>query len=152
MVTLDNISLLVMLRLCSDAHELNTFLKYNLIAKNNYLSENSQGCIYSVKVNSHTGAISRSHKNRSIRNKSPITTVQYRTFSFVARGPVLLACARDGNICLFRLLVVFPWPYINIQLNDYLYSTNLSFILQCRSRSSRILNPTVFSQISSKVA
>ncbi|XP_074555799.1 uncharacterized protein LOC141811669 [Curcuma longa] len=63
----------------------------------------AQGCIYSVKVNSHTGAISRSHKNRSIRNKSPITTVQYRTFSFVARGPVLLACARDGNICLFSV-------------------------------------------------
>ncbi|KAG6508456.1 hypothetical protein ZIOFF_033830 [Zingiber officinale] len=63
----------------------------------------AQGCIYSVKVNSHTGAISRSHKNRSIRSKSPITTVQYRTFSFVARGPVLLACARDGNICFFSV-------------------------------------------------
>lgn len=63
----------------------------------------AQGCIYSVKVNSHTGAISRSHKNRSIKSKSPITTVQYRTFSFVARGPVLLACARDGNICFFSV-------------------------------------------------
>ncbi|CAL9067208.1 uncharacterized protein LOC103975275 [Musa acuminata AAA Group] len=63
----------------------------------------AQGCIYTVKVNSHTGSISRSHRNRSIRTKSPITTIQYRTFSLVARGPVLLACALDGNICFFSV-------------------------------------------------
>ncbi|WOK97129.1 WD repeat-containing protein 13 [Canna indica] len=63
----------------------------------------SQGCIYTVKVNSHMGSISRSHRNRSIRSRSPITTIQYRTFSLVARGPVLLACARDGNICFFSV-------------------------------------------------
>ncbi|KAL0903592.1 hypothetical protein M5K25_027982 [Dendrobium thyrsiflorum] len=63
----------------------------------------AQGCIYTVSVNSHTGSISRSHKNRSMRSKSPITTVQYRTFSLVARCPVLLVCAQDGNLCFFSV-------------------------------------------------
>lgn len=63
----------------------------------------AQGCIYTVSVNSHTGSISRSHKNRSMRRKSPITTVQYRTFSLVARCPVLLVCAQDGHLCFFSV-------------------------------------------------
>ncbi|KAJ6825790.1 WD repeat-containing protein 13 isoform X1 [Iris pallida] len=63
----------------------------------------AQGCIYTVSMNSHTGSISRSHRNRSSRNKSQITTVQYRTFSLVARGPVLLVCAQDGNMCFFSV-------------------------------------------------
>jgi len=62
----------------------------------------SQGCIYTVSVNSHTGSISRSHRNRSSKSRSPITTVEYRTFSLVARGPVLLACTQDGSLCFFR--------------------------------------------------
>ncbi|KAK8918739.1 Transcriptional corepressor LEUNIG [Platanthera zijinensis] len=66
-------------------------------------SGDAQGCIYTVSVNSHTGSISRSHKNRSMRSKSLITTVQYRTFSLVARCPVLLVCAQDGNICFFSV-------------------------------------------------
>ncbi|XP_072952465.1 uncharacterized protein [Typha angustifolia] len=61
------------------------------------------GCIYTVSINSHTGSISRSRKNRSIKSKTPITTVQYRTFSLVARCPVLLVCAQDGNICFFSV-------------------------------------------------
>ncbi|KAK8928900.1 hypothetical protein KSP39_PZI017857 [Platanthera zijinensis] len=38
-----------------------------------------------------------------MRSKSLITTVQYRTFSLVARCPVLLVCAQDGNICFFSV-------------------------------------------------
>ncbi|KAG0481982.1 hypothetical protein HPP92_010066 [Vanilla planifolia] len=66
-------------------------------------SGDAQGYVYSVSVNSHTGSTSRSHKNRSMRSKSPITTVQYRTFSLVARCPVLLVCAQDGNLCFFSV-------------------------------------------------
>lgn len=66
-------------------------------------SGDAQGCVYTVSVNSHTGSISKSHKNRSLRSKSLITTVQYRTFSLVARCPVLLVCAQDGNLCFFSV-------------------------------------------------
>ncbi|KAG4981557.1 hypothetical protein JHK85_035515 [Glycine max] len=48
----------------------------------------AQGCIYSVNMNSHTGVLSRSHRYRSSsRHKSAVTTVQYRSFSLLARGP-----------------------------------------------------------------
>ncbi|XP_078171026.1 transducin/WD40 repeat-like superfamily protein isoform X2 [Carex rostrata] len=63
----------------------------------------AQGCIYTVSVNSHTGSISRTHKNKSMRGKAAITTVQYRTFSLVARCPVLLVCAQDGNLSFFSV-------------------------------------------------
>lgn len=76
------------------------------------LSE-SQGCIYSVSVNSNTGSISRSHRNRTSRSKSQITSVQYRSFSLVARCPVLLVCAQDGYICFFRLAFGFIIIFIN---------------------------------------
>ncbi|CAA6667237.1 unnamed protein product [Spirodela intermedia] len=42
----------------------------------------SQGYVSSVNISSHTGSLSRSHRHRSSKKKSPITTVQYRTFSF----------------------------------------------------------------------
>lgn len=62
-----------------------------------------QGCIYSVSMNSHTGVLSRSHRHRSsIRRKSAVTTVQYRSFSMLARGPVLLTCTQDGSLSFFR--------------------------------------------------
>ncbi|KAF6154014.1 hypothetical protein GIB67_026668 [Kingdonia uniflora] len=64
----------------------------------------SQGCIYTVNMNSRTGALSRSHRNRSSsKRKSPIATVQYRTFSLLARGPVLLTCTQDGNLSFFSV-------------------------------------------------
>ncbi|KAF9619250.1 hypothetical protein IFM89_005804 [Coptis chinensis] len=64
----------------------------------------AQGCIYSVTMNSHTGSLSRSHRQRiSSKRKSPITTVQYRTFSLLARGPVLLACSQDGDLSFFSV-------------------------------------------------
>ncbi|OEL23631.1 hypothetical protein BAE44_0015347 [Dichanthelium oligosanthes] len=62
-----------------------------------------QGYIYTVSVNSHTGSLSRTHKNKSNKSKSPITTIQYRTFSLVARYPVLLSCAQDGNLSFFSI-------------------------------------------------
>jgi WD repeat-containing protein 13 len=62
----------------------------------------TQGYIYTVSVNSHTGSLSRTHKNKSSKSKSPITTIQYRTFSLMARCPVLLSCAQDGNLSFFR--------------------------------------------------
>ena len=67
------------------------------------LGQYMQGCIYSVSMNSHTGALSRSHRHRSTsRRKSPVTTVQYKSFSLLARGPVLLTCTRDGSLSFFR--------------------------------------------------
>lgn len=64
----------------------------------------SQGSIYSISINSRSGALSRSHRNRSSsKRKSPITTVQYRTFSLLARGPVLLVCSQDGSISFFSV-------------------------------------------------
>ncbi|KAL3539007.1 hypothetical protein ACH5RR_002373 [Cinchona calisaya] len=64
----------------------------------------TQGCIYSVTMDSRTGALSRSHRHRSnTKRKSPVTTVQYRTFSLLARGPVLLTFARDGTLSFFSV-------------------------------------------------
>ncbi|KAM0894978.1 hypothetical protein ACQ4PT_024137 [Festuca glaucescens] len=63
----------------------------------------AQGYIYSISVNSHTGSLSRSHKNKSCKSKSSITTIQYRTFSLVARCSVLLSCAQDGNLYFFSI-------------------------------------------------
>ncbi|KAK2978261.1 hypothetical protein RJ640_017112 [Escallonia rubra] len=62
------------------------------------------GCIYSVQMNSHTGTLSRSHSNRSSSSrKSSVMTVQYRTFSLLARGPVLLSLTRDGSLSFFSV-------------------------------------------------
>lgn len=64
----------------------------------------AQGCIYSVNMNSHTGVLSRSHRHRSSsRHKSPVTTVQYRSFSLLAGGPVLLTSTQDGNLSFFSV-------------------------------------------------
>ncbi|KAK9164262.1 hypothetical protein Syun_005164 [Stephania yunnanensis] len=72
----------------------------------------SQGAIYTVNISSHTGALSRSYRNRSSsKQKSPITTVQYSTFSLLARSAVLLACAQDGTLSFFS---------IALELNGYL--------------------------------
>ncbi|CDO97011.1 unnamed protein product [Coffea canephora] len=64
----------------------------------------TQGWIYSVTMDSHIGTLSRSHRQRSnSKGKSPITTVQYRTFSLLARGPVLLTFARDGTLSFYSV-------------------------------------------------
>ncbi|XP_062076988.1 uncharacterized protein LOC133781893 isoform X2 [Humulus lupulus] len=64
----------------------------------------TQGCMYSVSMNSHTAALSRSHRYRdSSRKKSAVTTVQCRSFSLMARSPVLLTCTQDGNLTFFSI-------------------------------------------------
>ncbi|PON77408.1 Guanine nucleotide-binding protein, beta subunit [Trema orientale] len=64
----------------------------------------SLGFIYSVSMNSHTGALSRSHRYRSSsKQKSRVTTVQYRSFSLLARSPVLLTCTQDGYLSFFSV-------------------------------------------------
>lgn len=64
----------------------------------------SQGCIYTVSMNSHTGSLSCSHRNKSgNKRRSPVTTVQYRSFSLLAHGPVLLTFARDGSLSFFSV-------------------------------------------------
>lgn len=63
-----------------------------------------QGCIYTVSMDSHTGALSRTHRNRSSsKHRSAVTTVEYRTFSLLARGPVLLTFTRDGSLSFFSV-------------------------------------------------
>ncbi|KAJ0798203.1 putative transcription factor WD40-like family [Helianthus annuus] len=72
----------------------------------------SQGSIYSVKVNSHQGTLSRTHRTRSSsKQKSEFTTIQYRTFSLMTQGPVLLSLTRDGSLSFFS---------VNLELQGYL--------------------------------
>ncbi|XWS54958.1 hypothetical protein CRYUN_Cryun10bG0134100 [Craigia yunnanensis] len=64
----------------------------------------AQGCVYSLSMDSHTGALSRSHRYRSSnKQKCPVTTVQYRSFSLLAGGPVLLTCTQDGSLSFFSV-------------------------------------------------
>ncbi|GKV24143.1 hypothetical protein SLEP1_g33793 [Rubroshorea leprosula] len=64
----------------------------------------AQGCIYSVSMDSYTGALSQSHRHKtSSTSKSPVTTVQYRSFSLLAGGPVLLTCTQHGNLSIFSV-------------------------------------------------
>ncbi|KAH9696384.1 wd repeat-containing protein 13 [Citrus sinensis] len=64
----------------------------------------AQGCIYSISMESHSGALSRSHRHRTTgKRKCPVTTVQYRSFSLLAGGPVLLTCTQDGNLSFFSV-------------------------------------------------
>ncbi|XP_022896699.1 WD repeat-containing protein 13-like [Olea europaea var. sylvestris] len=64
----------------------------------------AKGCVYTVSMDSHTGALSRFHRNRSSgKHNSPVTTVQYRTFSLLSRGPVLLTFSQDGSLSFFSI-------------------------------------------------
>ncbi|XP_004150062.1 WD repeat-containing protein 13 isoform X1 [Cucumis sativus] len=64
----------------------------------------ANGYVYSVSMNSHTGALTRTHRQWcSSRRKSPVSTVQYRSFSLLARSPVLLTCTQDGNLSFFSI-------------------------------------------------
>ncbi|GAB4837870.1 hypothetical protein Ancab_027396 [Ancistrocladus abbreviatus] len=72
----------------------------------------AQGCIYTVRVDSRTATLSRSHRNRyGSKHKSPVTILQYRTFSLLARGPVLLSCTQDGSLSFFS---------VALEVNGYL--------------------------------
>lgn len=64
----------------------------------------AQGSVHSVKINSHTGELSHAHRCRlGLRRRSPIMNVQFRTFSLLANGPVLLASTQDGTIRFFSV-------------------------------------------------
>ncbi|CAA3017733.1 WD repeat-containing 13 [Olea europaea subsp. europaea] len=64
----------------------------------------AKGYVYTVSMDSRTGALSRSHRNKSrSKQNSPVTTVQYRTFSLLARGPVLLTFSQDGSLSFFSV-------------------------------------------------
>ncbi|KAL8209185.1 hypothetical protein R6Q57_008597 [Mikania cordata] len=72
----------------------------------------AQGSIYSVKVNSHQGTLSRTNRTRSIsKHKSEFTTIQYRTFSLMTQGPVLLSLTRDGSLSFYS---------VSLELHGYL--------------------------------
>lgn len=112
-----------------------------------------QGSIYTVNMNSHTGSLSRSHRNRSSNNrKSPITTVQYRSFSLLARGPVLLTCTQDGSLSFFRswLAEIFVWLLgFHYEMLIMLASCSISVALEIQGyltpRCSLKLTPRVHS-------
>ncbi|KAH9611628.1 hypothetical protein KSS87_010322 [Heliosperma pusillum] len=64
----------------------------------------AQGCIYTIRMDSRSGLLSRVHRNRTgSKRKSLVTVVQYRTFSLLARGPVLLTCTQDGSLAFFSV-------------------------------------------------
>ncbi|XP_004290280.1 PREDICTED: WD repeat-containing protein 13 [Fragaria vesca subsp. vesca] len=89
------------------------------------------GCVYSVSMNSHTGVLSRSHRHRSnSRQKSPITTVEYRSFSLLARGPVLLTCTQDGSLSFFSVALEIQ-GYLtlrcSLKLTPRIYNIRASF-------------------------
>ncbi|KAB2035982.1 hypothetical protein ES319_D04G191600v1 [Gossypium barbadense] len=64
----------------------------------------AQGCIYSASMESRTGALSRSHRYKSGNKlKCPVATVQYRSFSLMTKGPVLLTCTQDGSLSFFSI-------------------------------------------------
>ncbi|KAI3702537.1 hypothetical protein L6452_28277 [Arctium lappa] len=72
----------------------------------------AQGCIYTITVNSHQGTLSWSRRARnSSKHKSEVTTIQYRTFSLLTRGPVLLSFSRDGSLSFFS---------VSLELQGYL--------------------------------
>ncbi|KAI8554218.1 hypothetical protein RHMOL_Rhmol05G0081700 [Rhododendron molle] len=91
----------------------------------------AQGSVYSVSMDSRTGSLSRAHTHRSgNKHKSPVSTMQYRTFSLLARGPVLLAFTRDGNLSFFSVALEVQ-GYLTIrcslQLSSRLHSIRASF-------------------------
>ncbi|XP_044444150.1 uncharacterized protein [Triticum aestivum] len=50
----------------------------------------AQGYIYTISVNSHTGSLSRTHKNKSCKIKSSVTTIRIATNS---HGYLTLICS-----------------------------------------------------------
>ncbi|XP_057501923.1 uncharacterized protein LOC130785752 [Actinidia eriantha] len=91
----------------------------------------AQGCVSTVSMDSRTGSLSRSHRNRNGgKRKSPVTTVQYRTFSLLARGPVLLTFTRDGSLSFFSVsLEVQGYLTLrcSLKLSPRLHSIRASF-------------------------
>ncbi|XP_050234225.1 uncharacterized protein LOC126682551 [Mercurialis annua] len=91
----------------------------------------AQGSVYCVSMNSHTGALSRTHRHRSSgKSKSPVTTVQYRSFSLLAGGPVLLTCNQDGSLSFYSVALEIQ-GYLSLRcslkLAPRVYSIRASF-------------------------
>ncbi|KAJ9551738.1 hypothetical protein OSB04_015783 [Centaurea solstitialis] len=88
----------------------------------------AQGCIYTITVNPHQGTLSRSH--RASKHKSEVTTIQYRTFSLLTRGPVLLSFSRDGSLSFFSVsleLQGYLTLRCSLKLSPRLHSIRASF-------------------------
>ncbi|CAM6101544.1 unnamed protein product [Calypogeia fissa] len=64
----------------------------------------SEGCVHSIKVDFQTGALSHKHRTtKGLHRKSPTTTVQFKNFSRLAGGPVLLVANQDGSLRFFSI-------------------------------------------------
>ncbi|KAG6552011.1 hypothetical protein Mapa_006317 [Marchantia paleacea] len=88
----------------------------------------SQGGIHSIKVDMHTGAMAHGHRtSKGIHRKSPATSVQFRTFSLLAGGPVLLVANQDGSLRFFS---------VAMEVDGYL-SLKCSLKLPPRARNIR---------------
>ncbi|KAI4375693.1 hypothetical protein MLD38_013533 [Melastoma candidum] len=90
-----------------------------------------QGSIHTISINSHTGVLSRVHRDRSgSKHRSRVTTVQYRSFSLLARGPVLLTCTQDGTLSFFSVAMEVK-GYLtlrcSLKLNPRLHTIKASF-------------------------
>ncbi|KAF5745747.1 transducin family protein [Tripterygium wilfordii] len=110
----------------------------------------AQGCIYSATMDSHTGALSRSHRHRSSsKRKSPVTTVQYRSFSLLAHGPVLLTCTQDGSLSYFRFGPVnMPCAF---RFNSDTLIDCCVLVFQCCVGNKRLSNSSLLTQVISTV-
>lgn len=88
----------------------------------------SRGAVHSVTVKMHHGSfVMRSAHRSSLKHKSATTTIQFRTFSRLAAGPVLLAATQDGLLRFFT---------VALQIQGYL-SLKCSLQLPPRARNIR---------------
>ncbi|KAH9556510.1 hypothetical protein CY35_07G032100 [Sphagnum magellanicum] len=90
----------------------------------------AKGCIHSVSLQMHNGDFVMRHSHKTGMtgvHKSSTTTVQFRTFSRLAAGPVLLVASQDGLIRFFG---------IALRIEGYL-SLRCSLQLPPRARNIR---------------
>lgn len=102
-------------------------------------------------MESHSGVLSRSHRYRTTgKRKSPVTTVQYRSFSLLSHGPVLLTCTQDGSLSFFRLGSK-NMPSV-FEFNSKHWQKSGMLMLQCCSGSTRLSYSSLLTQVSSTSA
>lgn len=94
-------------------------------------SGDDQGFIYTISVNTHTGKLSKTHRHQSsTKTKAPITTIQYRTFSLLVKGSVLLSFAQDGTLSFFSVALEvkgYLTPCCFLKLSPRVHSIRASF-------------------------
>ncbi|THF94959.1 hypothetical protein TEA_010839 [Camellia sinensis var. sinensis] len=89
----------------------------------------AQGCVYTVSVNSHTGVLSRSHRNRNgSKLKSPVTTVHV---SLEVQGYLTLRCSLKLAPRLHSIRASFC-PLLSLEKGEFIGFTG------------RVINKTVF--------